>query len=296
MKIRLVLTDVNVHPTDRPRGCRYCQGAILHRHGTLKKPIKDHRSTEVEVHRYKCLSCERTFRHYPVGVSRKDQSRRTVVLAALMYALGLSCSAASHLLSALGADISKMTVWRDAQEAGEALRRKRPEGRVRIIGADESVFKVKGKEVVVGFVVEGVSGRTLDFEVLFEGDGRAFRSWLEPYAKELGAEVLISDDNDSYSVAAAELGFSHQLCLAHVRKYVTKRAKSILEQARKEWDEQDQRLQKLEEDLRELRGLYSRSFLSKAAEGSGGCIEGTWGLLHPQGKARRPSKLRRLTG
>ncbi|MCA1604677.1 MAG: transposase [Acidobacteria bacterium] len=255
MKIRLVLTDVNVHPTDRPRGCRYCQGAILHRHGTLKKPIKDHRSTEVEVHRYKCLSCERTFRHYPVGVSRKDQSRRTVVLAALMYALGLSCSAASHLLSALGADISKMTVWRDAQEAGEALRRKRPEGRVRIIGADESVFKVKGKEVVVGFVVEGVSGRTLDFEVLFEGDGRAFRSWLEPYAKELGAEVLISDDNDSYSVAAAELGFSHQLCLAHVRKYVTKRAKSILEQARKEWDEQDQRLQKLEEDLRELRGL-----------------------------------------
>jgi hypothetical protein len=85
MKIRLVVTDVNAHPTDRPRGCRYCQGAILHRHGTLKKPIKDHPSTEV--HRYKCLSCERTFHHYSVGVSRKDQSRRTVVLAALMYAL-----------------------------------------------------------------------------------------------------------------------------------------------------------------------------------------------------------------
>lgn len=260
MKIRLLLTDVNAHPTDRPRGCRYCQGAILHRHGTLKKPIRDHRGTheEVEVHRYKCLSCKRTFRHYPVGVSSKDQSERTVVLAALMYALGLSCSAASHLLRALGADVSKTTVWRDAQEAGEALRRKRPEGRVRVMGADESVFKVKGKEVVVGFVVDGVSGKTLGFEVLFEGDGRAFRRWLEPYAKELGAEVLISDDNDSYSVAAAELGFSHQLCVAHVRKYLTKRSKSILEQATKEWDEHDHRLGKLQEDLRELRGLLKK--------------------------------------
>jgi transposase-like protein len=92
------------------------------------------------VHRYKCLSCERTFRHYPAEVSRKDQSRRTVVLAALMYALGLSCSAALHLLWALGADIFRMTVWRDAQEAGEALRRKRPEGKVRVMGADERVF------------------------------------------------------------------------------------------------------------------------------------------------------------
>ncbi len=53
---------------------------------------------EVEVHRYKCVRCQRTFRHYPGGVNNKDQSQRTVVLAALMYALGLSCSAASHLL------------------------------------------------------------------------------------------------------------------------------------------------------------------------------------------------------
>jgi len=80
------------------------------------------------------------------------------------------------------------------------------------LGADETAFKVKGKEVVVGFVVDGVSGRTLGFEVLFEGDGRAFGEWLKPYAEELGAEVLISDDNDSYALAAAELGLSQQSC------------------------------------------------------------------------------------
>jgi transposase-like protein len=173
-----------------------------------------------------------------------------------MYGLGLSCSATSHLLGALGADVSQLTVWRDAQEAGEALRRSRPAGRVRILGADETVFKVRGRKVVVGFVVDAQSGKTLGFEVLFEGDGKAFKEWLEPYAKELGAEVLLTDDNDSYGVAAAELGLSHQLCIAHVRKYVKRRSKSILEQAEREWGEEgEEKYKKLEEDLKRLRGL-----------------------------------------
>ncbi len=256
MKISLTIPSVNQAPThSRPRACVYCEEPLLHRHGTVSKPIEDHRLSRVIAHRYKCISCSRTFRHYPEGVTSKTQSQRTVMLAALMYGLGLSCSAASHLLGALGAQIGKTSVWRDAQEAGEALREKRPVGKARVLGADETIFKLKGKEVVVGFVVDGASGKTLGFEVLFEGDGRAFREWLEPYAREMGAEVLISDDNDSYGMAAAELGLSHQLCVAHVRKYVAKRANSILEQAEKEWDEEDEKLEKLKEDLEVLKGL-----------------------------------------
>ena len=175
----------------------------------------------------------------------------------MMYALGLSCSGASHLLGALGVDLGRMSVWRDAQQVGEALRRKRPAGRVRVLGADETVYEVKGQKVAVGFVVDAESGRTLGFEVLFEGDGRAFKEWLEPYARELGAEVLVSDDNDSYSVASAELGLSHQLCIAHVRKYVANRANSILEQARGEYDDEDEKLKKLSEDLEVLKGVLA---------------------------------------
>lgn len=255
MKISLTIPSVNQAPTLRPRACLYCGRSVLHRHGVVSKPIKDQRLSEVIVHRYKCRSCGRTSRHYPFGITRKSQSQRTVVLAALMYGLGLSCSAASHLLGALGVDLGQMSVWRDAQEAGEALRRKRPAGRVRVLGADETAYKVKGRKVLVGFVVDAQSGRTLGFEVLFEGDGKAFREWLEPYAKELGTEVLVSDDNDSYGVAAAELGLSHQLCIAHVRKYLKRRSKSILEQAEGEWGERDEKYEKLEEDLGRLGGL-----------------------------------------
>lgn len=258
MKISLLVPEVNFRPTARPRACPYCKKSILHRHGAVQKPIKDHRVREVQAHRYKCVSCAKTFRHYPGGVTGKDQSRRTTVLAALMYGLGLSCSAASHLLGALGAEVSKGTVWRDAQEAGEALRKSRPAsiGRVRVLGADETVFKVKGREVAVGFVVDAASGRTLGFEVLVEGDGETFREWLKPYAEELGAEVLVTDDNDSYSVAATGLGLSHQLCMAHVRKYVKRRSKSILEQAERERSaEAPEELGELEADLVRVREL-----------------------------------------
>src|SRR5215208_2340540 len=111
MKISLIIPDVNACPTDRPRACRYCQETYLHGHGTLTKPVRDHKLGEVIVRRYKCLSCAKTFRHYPTGITNKDQSLRAVVLAALMYGLGLSCSAASHLLVALGVGIAKITVW-----------------------------------------------------------------------------------------------------------------------------------------------------------------------------------------
>ena len=257
MKIRLVVPDVKACPAGRPGRCRHCGGGILQRHQCVAKPLKDHQTARVAVVRYKCASCRRTFRHYPVGVTARDQSRRTVVLAALLYGLGLSCSAASHFLRALGAEIGKTTVWRDAQEAGEALRRKRPAGRVRVLGADETVFKVKGEEVVVGFLTDAEAGAFLGIEILLAGDGQAFRGWLEPHVRGFGVEVLVSDDNDSYAVAADALGLEHQVCIAHVRKYVRRRAKSLLAQAAQEWGEEDEKLPTLGEDLARVRALLA---------------------------------------
>src|SRR5215217_8109351 len=63
---------------------------------------------------------QKNFPPLPLRDYPKDQSRRTMVLVALIYALGLSCSATSHLLSALRAEVCKMSVWRDAQEAGRS--------------------------------------------------------------------------------------------------------------------------------------------------------------------------------
>lgn len=63
----------------------------------------------------------------------------------------------------------------------------------------------------------------------------------------------------------------HQLCVAHVRKYVAKRSKSIFEQARAEWGEGDKRLDKLAEEL----GLV-KDLLEELREEGGSRM----GLLH----------------
>lgn len=175
-----------------------------------------------------------------------------------MYGLGLSCWTAAHLLGALAVPLTAMTVWRDAQEAGGALRRTRPGGTVRVLGADETVYRVKGTEVVVGFVTDGQSGVTLGFTVLGTRDGIAFQRWLAPYVATYGVEVLVSDEHGSYGVAADALGLEHQLCLAHVRKAVTRRRTAILAQATEEWGESDGRVGELTAQLDRIQEVVRR--------------------------------------
>lgn len=254
MKIRLVIPTVNTQPTDRPQAGVYCGDWHLHRHATVTKPLRDHRQTEVTVERYRCVGCGRTFRHYPDGVTARDQSQRTVVLAALLYGLGLSCHAAAHVLGALGVEVCGMTVWRDAQAAGEALRRTRPAGQVHVLGVDETVYRVKGKEIIVGMVTDGQRGLTLDFDILDATDSTTFERWLAPYVRQYGVAVLVSDEHASYGVVAAHLGLEQQLCLTHVRKALTKRSKAILAQARQAWHD-PQQIEQLARELAQIRRL-----------------------------------------
>jgi hypothetical protein len=52
MKIRLVVPDVNVYPTDRPHRCRHCQELYLHPHGIVCKPACDQKLREAIACRY----------------------------------------------------------------------------------------------------------------------------------------------------------------------------------------------------------------------------------------------------
>ena len=254
MKIGLVIPAVNTQPTTRPSACVYCGHWHVHRHGTVTKPVRDHREVEVTVARYRCCGCGRTFRHYPEGVTARDQSQRTVILAALLYGLGLSCHAAAHFLGALEIAVCGMTVWRDAQVAGAALRRTCPGGQIQVLGVDETFFRVKGQETIVGMVTDGQRGMTLDFTVLGSTDSATFEAWLAPYVEQYGVEVLVSDEHASYGVVTAHLGLEHQLCLTHVRKAVTKRSKRMLTQARQQWSD-DRQIEQLAGELAQIRQL-----------------------------------------
>jgi hypothetical protein len=65
-----------------------------------------------------CLSCQRTFRVYPRGVSAAQQSSNLKALNVLLYVLGLSYQGVSDLLDALGQPVSKSTAYNNVQAAG----------------------------------------------------------------------------------------------------------------------------------------------------------------------------------
>ena len=107
--------------------------------------------------------------------------------------------------------------------------RKRPfsGGRARVKGAAETVVKVKGRRVVLGFVGDAQTGGTLGVEVLVAQDAGSFLLWLKKIARMVGAEALVTDDLSTYKPVAEELEIKHQVCLTHVRKNVTKTLKRL---------------------------------------------------------------------
>lgn len=228
MKITLLLPQVKETPAERPGRCPHCASPYLARHGSHPKPVTDTTVAQVQVVRYRCSLCRRTFRQYPTGVDRARQTQRLRVLAALMHALGLSHRATALLLGAQEAAIAPVTVWRDVQAAGLALRRRSlPGGRVRVLGADETWVRVCGRPVCLGFTVDAQTGDTLGVELLVDQDAAAFLRWLRPYAQRLGVEVLVTDDLATYKPVAEHLGLRHQVCVAHVRKNVARRLKRL---------------------------------------------------------------------
>ncbi len=228
MRVRLLVPQVNPLPADRPKACRWCKSPLLQRHQAVPKALIDTQLRETQAVRYRCTACGRTFRHYPQGVSHYRQSQRVMGLAVLFWTLGLSEWATSHVLHALEAGIHRSSVHRDRLRAGALLRQRgMAAGRVRVLGADETTVRVRGQAQLVGFVVDGESGKTIGVDLLVCQDSTAFRQWLERYTHTLGVEVLVTDDLNTYKPVSQQLGLPQQVCLAHVRKWVVQRLRRI---------------------------------------------------------------------
>ena len=228
MRLRLLVPQVKSLPTERPKACCWCQSPLLQRHQTVPKAVIDTQVRETQAVRYRCTACGRTFRQYAEGVSRYRQSQRVMGLAVLLWTLGLSEWATSHVLHALEAGIHRSSVHRDRLRAGALLQQRgMAAGPVRVLGADETGVPVRGHAQLVGFVVDGENGKTVGVDVLVKQDGVAFRRWLEQYTKALGVEVLVTDDLNTYKPVSHQLGLPQQICLAHVRKWVANRLRTI---------------------------------------------------------------------
>ena len=91
MRLQLLLPKVEPKEISIPPECVHegCGSKEVQMHQSVVKPLRDTKYTSVEVYRYRCLKCGRTFRVYPKGVSNAQVSDRVKGLAVMLYLLGL---------------------------------------------------------------------------------------------------------------------------------------------------------------------------------------------------------------
>jgi transposase-like protein len=206
---------------------RPCPGQHFKLHQVhCDKPLRDLRHGQVAAQRYRCLSCQRTFRVYPSGVSAAQQSNALKALSVLLYVLGLSYQGVSDLLEALAHPLSKTSVYNNVQTAGVqaiALRKawlRGACGRVQALGIDFTHVKRLGQDVIVAVATAVLSGATLDIDLIDAESAETIAMWVHALCADLQVEVLVSDDADALKAVADELGLDQQLCRAHVNRNV----------------------------------------------------------------------------
>lgn len=243
MHIRVRLPQVEPKVYRYPEECPYagCKGHRFKAHGTRgeRKAVRDQEHEQVHSWRHKCLKCGRTFRVYPQGVSRAEQSDRLKAISVLLYVLGLSYGAVADFLEALGRPICKTTVYNNVQAAGVVSRDRQcasvaSEGKRAVIGSDGTYVKVKGEKVGIQVVVDDQSGELLGLDIIVSESSDQVRDILEPVARQVGAEVLVSDDLDVYKEVADGIGLDHQICRSHVKRNVDALVESLKEQLAKQ--------------------------------------------------------------
>jgi len=219
----------------RPAKCPYCDGQTFQRWGKVRKPVCDVHCRAVWVYRYRCCRCRRTFRHYPAGSSRADQTERLKRLVVIGWTLGLSYRRVCYLLSGLQVSLSAMSVWRDAQEQAQHLQRQNCWRRVRVLGVDGAWVRGWGAQQPVLVAVDLGQGEVVALGRVNEHDPQAVQRWLHSLVQRLGVSVIVTDDLAVYAKISETLQLGHQVCQFHVRRWVGRALKGLQQTVPKEW-------------------------------------------------------------
>ena len=233
--VLLEMPEVKYCQTSRPNRCPYCPGEIFQRWGDSPKKIRDPQMQEVLVYRYRCCLCQRTFRHYPEGVSRASQSLRMMKLAAICWAFGMSYRNVGAILRVFGVRLGHMSVWRDVQGQAEQVLRSKTWGKVRVLGVDGAYVLGMGAKQPVLVAVDMGNGEPVALGYLDEKDPAAVQKFLGPLMQRLGVSVIVTDDLFSYKVAAGKLGLEQQGCQFHLRRWVGKALRNLQSTLSEEW-------------------------------------------------------------
>ena len=229
MHIRSQIPAVEPTLLQPPEVCPYegCEGTFFKDHQLhCGKRVRDTQVEQVVVMRRKCLACGRTHRVYPRGVSKSPQSDRFKAVSVLLYVLGLSYRGVEDFLTALGFYLDHTSVFRNVQAAGEQTQHIRGTwlhqiaGKVSVVAGDLTYLSCRGEKVAIAVAIDAQAGVVLEIEIVDNEETETLQSWLDPLLKLVGAQALITDDQDAFKTIADEASVSHQICRQHVTRNV----------------------------------------------------------------------------
>jgi transposase-like protein len=186
----LRLPKIKTGRLTRPRQCPSCGSPILQRWGREKRSVSDIRQRVTEVQRYRCSSCNHTFREYPRGVDQSAQTRRIRNLAALTWMLGLSSRDVAGFFTRKGIPLSHMTVWRDGQKLLSRMKSNGDSDFLKKYALDTDFLKGVSSKLGIVVVVDFGDGENEILGTVNEFNPRRFKAWLELLIKDVEIEVL----------------------------------------------------------------------------------------------------------
>ena len=202
----LKLPDARILSDDRPQCCSYCGSSILQRWGRVSKPIRDATGMLTDIYRYRCIECERTFRHYPKGVDRANQTLRIRQIAGLTWLMGMSTRDVVETFKDVGLKVSRSTVWREGKRLAGVLDALEATNNGRRYSIDKNyVHKVSTKLGVV-VALSAKNGREVVLGTLDEHNPRVVKSWMESLVDGIEIEVSVSGTDTLNDYESTELG------------------------------------------------------------------------------------------
>lgn len=255
MNITLRFPDLQKEATLK-RQCKYCGGLRVYRHGRQKRATRDIWVKEIEGRRMRCLTCGKTFTHWPEGQETgRRRTNRAILCGVILYSYGMSYPKVVAFMAGLGVRVSVGTVYGDVMRAGaQARRRNRAALKgVRVIGIDGTGQEVKGEGGVgVMAAVDLEKGFLLELKVAEESDPEEVKRFIKGLLKgHRGVEVVVTDEHRNYERLEELTGIRHLRCRAHYLRAKLRRLRRLGEELeRRGWKRRLKELEALEVLLR----------------------------------------------
>lgn len=229
--LRLAQQRFNPSPQS-PAPCPDCHSAAHIRWGQRLRPIRDRHYSQAPVQRHRCKSCRRTFSAYPQGLGRSPQTQPYQATLLALYLLGLSLRHVSAVLTLVELpQVSFVTVWRNLQRWGQGLRTRRLQAR--IVGVDTTFVRVRGISQGI-LVAVALGGKTILVQAV--GTPKDYQQAFTTLRR-LGAEVVVSDDDQAFVEPLERLALDRQGCLWHAERALGRALRKLTAQEREVWQE-----------------------------------------------------------